>query len=233
MKYGRQLIHAISKGDTEKFDEIMGKIEGVNYTLDPVGNKQTSPLIAAVWHENSYMVERLLAAGADPNGRDAGGAVPIDSAKLNVPLTRQLLDAGAHASFEELDVHPRYWDSFIESGLVEAFVDHGASPNWQDEDGNTLLSWVRQPSSVETLVEMGADPTIRNNSGQTPYEFQRDSAWFSEPLPALKQAEDERRAADSKSALIDGLSHAWKPSDCKEDTQDQKQEERLKRQRKM
>jgi ankyrin repeat protein len=61
--------------------------------------------------------------------------------------------------------------------VARVLLQHGANPNWQDQEGNTALhSVIRSrivvdPSAfVRVLLDFGADATLRNQRGRTPFE---------------------------------------------------------------
>jgi ankyrin repeat protein len=56
--------------------------------------------------------------------------------------------------------------------MVKMLLKHGASPNIQDELGNTALHAnsleTGRPNVTEILIHYGGDPTITNHEGKTP-----------------------------------------------------------------
>jgi hypothetical protein len=71
-----------------------------------------------------------------------------------------------------LGITPLFIASYIgKFKNVHMLLKHGASPNVQDEDGNTALHTnsleTGNPKITEILLQYGADPTITNNEGQT------------------------------------------------------------------
>ena len=95
---------------------------------------------------NSAAVQRLLAAGADPNVRDRFGRTA-------------LVEATAHALF--------YGDH---SAVVQQLLAAGADPNIQDPDGETALMKAArsgQSDIAQHLVAAGADPNIQEKRGRT------------------------------------------------------------------
>ncbi|MDE2984812.1 MAG: ankyrin repeat domain-containing protein [Gemmatimonadota bacterium] len=96
---------------------------------------------AARYSRDRAVIAVLLAAGADVNARTRHGMTPLHAA------------VGANRNL----------------GVVEELVAAGADLNARDGDGNTPLhtSWYsRDPSVVHLLLELGADRTLVNDSGQ-------------------------------------------------------------------
>jgi len=61
--------------------------------------------------------------------------------------------------------------------VARVLLEHGASPNWQDDGGNTPLHRVITSRIVvdparfiQVLLESGADPSLRNREGRTPLD---------------------------------------------------------------
>lgn len=95
---------------------------------------------AAGFSRDRAVIAVLLAAGADVNARTRHGMTPLHMA---VGVNRNL-------------------------GVVEELVGAGADLNARDNDGNTPLhtSWhSRNPAVVSLLLELGADRTLVNDSG--------------------------------------------------------------------
>ena len=68
-------------------------------------------------------------------------------------------------------------DTPVINGFTPVLLEHGANPNWHDDEGNTPLHRAIQsrlivdPAEfVQLLLDAGADASIRNNAGRTPLE---------------------------------------------------------------
>ncbi|HTA22114.1 MAG TPA: ankyrin repeat domain-containing protein [Terriglobales bacterium] len=61
--------------------------------------------------------------------------------------------------------------------VARVLLEHGANPNWRDDDGNTALHRVItsrivvDPAKfIQLLLDSGADPSIQNHEGRTPLD---------------------------------------------------------------
>lgn len=58
--------------------------------------------------------------------------------------------------------------SYNQTEIIEFLVkEAGATVDIRDNDGDTPLLFVEKPEIYELLLTLGADPTIRNNSGES------------------------------------------------------------------
>ncbi len=99
---------------------------------------------------------------------------PICLSSYNFELTNALLVLGVNPNFQRdtTDRTVLVWATM--SGCTEAvklFLQFGANPNIQIQDGKTALmfaaDWERT-KIVELLLQHGADPNIQNQNGDTP-----------------------------------------------------------------
>ena len=120
---------------------------------------------------NSLDAARLLLdAGADPNdGADAGLAI----LKASPEVADYLLDAGADVNRigNEQGTALMFEVEMNNAELIQLYVDRGANVNYQREmDGNCALHFAARlgfENIVNVLLNGGADPTVKNNDGQT------------------------------------------------------------------
>jgi ankyrin repeat protein len=130
----------------------------------------TSALHWAVYHGDSDLVTRLLAAGADANARNDYGSTPMSEAAVrgDLQLLRALLAAGADVESPNADGQTALMTvartSNVEAG--ELLLAHGANPNaheqWRDQ---TALMWAaaqKQPAMVRLLLNHGASVEARS-----------------------------------------------------------------------
>jgi ankyrin repeat protein len=137
-----------------------------------------SALEYAVLKGRPDIVELLLAAGANVGTRYRGGqtVLHLAAARASVPVLNQLLSAKADlAATDDLGNMPL--DEAVLHGRVEAvrsLLDHGASLNHvHPADGRGALheACVRGYADIaELLISKGADPGMRDRSGQTPLD---------------------------------------------------------------
>jgi len=129
-------------------------------------------IVRATAAQDLELVRRLVAEGADVNDRGAGGQwLPaIHYTGGNEELLGVLVDAGAEPDAEVLGQYALSG----KTSAVKLLLDHGASIDGEDSQyGNTALHAAAMNGNLEVvqlLVERGADPSIRNQEGRTPYE---------------------------------------------------------------
>jgi ankyrin repeat protein len=130
----------------------------------------TSALHWAVYHGDSELVMKLLAAGADANARNDYGSTPMSEAAVrgDVKLLRALLAAGADVESPNADGQTALMIVARTSNLeaAELLLVHGANANaheqWRDQ---TALMWAaaqKQPDMVRLLLKHGATVTARS-----------------------------------------------------------------------
>jgi ankyrin repeat protein len=133
-------------------------------------------LIRAVHRGNLAEVNRLLAAGANPNTPDNNGDTPLMSTYriVNNSSYTQIIDAllaaGADPNIRNNRGHAAIF--YCRTDMVKKLVDAGANPNIQDNEGNTALRFVAESEEAEDFIEAllanGADPNIPDDEGNTP-----------------------------------------------------------------
>ncbi|WP_372997262.1 ankyrin repeat domain-containing protein [Marinobacter sp.] len=140
-----------------------------------------TPLLLATYNAMPDGVEVLLKAGADPDYRAPGrGVTPLMvSAVTDLRSMELLLSNGANVGIK--DAQGRTALHYLARGsesvsqqrapaLAEMLISSGASINEQDAQQETALMVAARygrAEMAETLMENGADPTLRNNRGET------------------------------------------------------------------
>ena len=139
----------------------------------------TVPLhLAAARVDGTEFIAALLAAGADPDLRDADRRSALQHAASNAAdelSLAVLLEAGAShdiadgAGLTPLHAAARRRDGAPE--IIAILLAAGASADAGDADGTTPLMWAarRAPDSaiVEMLIEAADDPCVEDDAGRT------------------------------------------------------------------
>ena len=150
-----------------------------------------SPLhLVARRHRSERSIVHLLGAGADPNRADRRGDTPLHYAvsrysRFSPGIVEALLDHGATADLAGADGEtPLQRFARVgkdDGGMVAALVDGGGDPNRKNPDGETPLHTAirnggsaERPGVVEALLQLGADPCIRDGAGYIPYNAARE-----------------------------------------------------------
>ena len=108
-------------------------------------------LHAAAFTYDTDMAREFVARGADVRARNRRGAEPLHAAVMGGPGSAT-------------------WDPPAQRTIIEYLVEAGADPNASAAGGVTALHRAvrnRCSGAVETLLGLGADPRLANNSGST------------------------------------------------------------------
>ena len=153
--------------------------------VDATDDLGRTPLYWAAEHnENPAVIEALLAAGADVEARADRGWTPLlEAVESNeIVVIEALLAAGADVATRD-----RYGRTPLhktrDSEVIRALLAAGASVDARDEDGNTPLHIATKAYSklsargdgIEALLEAGADPTMGNAIGKTPWDLAEEN----------------------------------------------------------
>lgn len=125
----------------------------------------------AHWEPKPELIEaaqRLAGLGYDPLQKSAlmGNADALDYAvSINaVPLVREW---GKHVDIQARALRGASWLHFASASamhdMCRELVLMGMDPNMRDQDGNTPLFFAPNPSTIRCLLEIGADPALRNH----------------------------------------------------------------------
>lgn len=142
-----------------------------------VSRDYSTPLARAVDDDDIDEVRRLIANGANVNGRDEDydKITPIFIAveNGNVEMVRLLIESGAKVNVRNSDRQTPLMqlDGDATAELVKVLVDAGAKINLSDNENNTalLLAAENCPTDViQALLDAGADVNLANKEGITP-----------------------------------------------------------------
>lgn len=149
---------AVRAQDTEGVRTLLA--EG----LDPnvTDTLERTPLFHAAIHRLGEVVDLLLAAGADPNAADVGGVTPL------MAVFEWAVIFGV-----EMMTGPCYLPAKTDPQVYEIarrLAAHGADLDRADIAGRTALLYAAaklDDRAVAMLLQLGADPKIRDENGHT------------------------------------------------------------------
>lgn len=162
-------------------------VECLEFGADPnaVDKDGNTPLHhAALFNENSRVIQVLINFGADPNSINNFGSTPLHrAARLNKnPEVIQVLinnssDVNARDSDGSTPLHnaasrtTRLDDAdWPETNpeIIQTLINAGADPNAIDKNGSTPLHQAASNVAIRVLINAGADPNARDNFDSTP-----------------------------------------------------------------
>ncbi len=134
-------------------------------------------------------VRELLKQGADVNSRDREHnetALLLAAKFADAEMVRLLLDAGAEIDARDDWGRTALFVTSVTSEVFEVLLDAGANIHARDKEGHTILmrkvSESASLSDVEKLLQLGVDPSVRTEDGESALEM-------AENLGLLKVAE--------------------------------------------
>ena len=177
---GNFLHPATCIGDTQTLNLLLDKGVQVtvgSYTISLGGNVKTitnvTPLFGASIAGDEEMIRRLVCAGDDPHCLFDDNLNLMHFAIRNQKVCQILL--------EEYKVNPNQLSDdgltpilrADDSEVLTLLLKNGARPNDVDKYGNSPLhhSSYKNPDNVVVLLNFGANPNLKNRSGDTPFKM--------------------------------------------------------------
>ena len=204
-----------------------------------------TPLHIALASDDLESAKELLAHSASLDANTLNGHTPLNYAKTGEAV-ELLLSFGADVN-QLNDLGQSVLEVAIrgqaEVSVIESLIDGGADVNFTNDNGESLLMEAthRHAKAVPVLLDAGADVNFTNDIDMTALHkaarrnkadvvdvlLQHGADWRAvtalgqtaeEMAPADSEARKILEAVRSKQELLEGLSTSWKPSDCKEQT---------------
>jgi ankyrin repeat protein len=206
----QDLFAAIDANDLEEVTQIVKAEPKLLFQTDKYG---TTPLMHAVTEQRRKCVNALIEAGADVNAQTREGytalhcvVVPYvygdpSKGRATTKMVRILSEAGANLEIQQHYGWTPLMYAVIEGSYydVQAFLSIGANPNKIFPQnampcfvrGRSLLSMsLFEPGKMELLVEAGADANLRDDYGQTTFEYAQQQIQDSESEEWKKKVSD-------------------------------------------
>ena len=162
------LDDAMYDNDTQKVSMI---IKDNPYLLNYKDDRgRRVPLIDASIGGKTEMIKTLLDLGANPNETDWDGESALQRFLDNVIFYDPTDDGPSRCEYISEE-------EYIE--MIRIFLDYGANINHAGCGGNTILMGVcgemYHIKLIKFLLENGADPHIKNDSGENALNFAEDT----------------------------------------------------------
>jgi hypothetical protein len=160
-------LRAVGDGEIEK---VRAALDAAPQLANAVGphpywGGRPQPLHVAIETKRRDMFDLLLAAGADPSGRnedyDHWSPLMLTFSRDQPEMRTTLIARGAHIGLAEALL-------MQDDARVAALLNDGL-PGVAPNDGS-LLAFARTPFAIDRLLELGASPTQKDRWGATPIE---------------------------------------------------------------
>ncbi|MDR1123424.1 MAG: hypothetical protein LBL61_02215, partial [Elusimicrobiota bacterium] len=177
LKYGADVNYletCLSYGKDERLLNFLLK-NGANVNPE---NAYSTPLSVAAKYYPSY-IPILVKYGADINKQDEkDGRTILHMHKKNIVTLRIITAVGADVNIKDNDGDTPinwYWGAVGDNiYTIAELLNRGADINSQDNKGGTIFhknSSYADAKEIELLIQLGADPSIKNNEGRTAYDI--------------------------------------------------------------
>jgi len=152
--------------------EIARMLLDAGADLETGDSDESTPLHVAALNRRPEMVAFLIERGADVNRRDRNQAYALSFAASggDTAVVRMILGAGADLNFtnDQGVTLLHFAASRRLDDLFRRLVDRGDAPNAATVRGSTVLHWASDPAMIETLLDLGVEPSPVDSSGDTP-----------------------------------------------------------------
>lgn len=172
----RELLHVAARnGNVRTVRHLLAS----GIPVDRLDRGLQTPLMRASSRGHVRCAEVLLDAGAGLETADRYSRTPLHHAVHYREVVGLLLKRGADPNaIGEMGRTIIFQAApYGKPEIIRQLVQHGANLNHQDDNGNTVLhrmaeeNWGVNPVVIPLLLELEADPGLRNKRGLTPVEF--------------------------------------------------------------
>ncbi|WP_081974628.1 ankyrin repeat domain-containing protein [Novilysobacter arseniciresistens] len=171
-------------------------------------------LVVAAAHNQTNVVSKLVANGADPTIQTDNGCSALHHAVFrgSADICKALVDAIPSAcdlqdDFGLTALHYAVKGKDMSTDIVEVLLEAGANVNIQDEEGETPL-FKCYGALANRLLDADADPSIANNEGITAEQLARE-AGFEDLANRMRSICDHQ--------CLHAATPAWSPSQADAD----------------
>ncbi len=156
-----------------KHFELVKALVEAGANLNPNMHEEVSPLLQAVCNGRTDVVTLLLDHRANPNIKDFYGDSLLSHAVQNkfINIVTILLNQGVNVNQIDSEGYSPILRAarFGDTPLLRLLLSRGANPNDKTKDGRTaLVMAARYPSTVQALIEAGADVNLKSGAMEAP-----------------------------------------------------------------
>lgn len=169
---------AIARGNEQALRDLITATPALATTTVHTGSGNITPLVFAATFTRTNIVDVLLQAGADINGKDVGWLTPLMAAlragqeRIVAHLVARGVDLkAAEAAPGSSPLLNEVIESGLSDELLSFMIERGADLNRSDYNGQTPLHMAakaKRKETMELLIAKGANQTARNKEGLTP-----------------------------------------------------------------